>query len=138
MTQPADKHAQICSLLFFPLSGVTAETTPGTPYIRITGTGEKIDFATAEFSETAEENGQPIEQDFKATVTNTGTDVYIRLQNLLATYGLLRIDYTNQTRHIIGTPDAPVFISLKQSGTVATLTLSFIRTSPEFSKILLT
>ncbi|KAA6342245.1 hypothetical protein EZS27_009975 [termite gut metagenome] len=140
MTHTADKHAQICNLFWLPLPDTSVEIFPGVSFIRVpnTTTWKKIDFSTAEFSETGTESGKPVEQEFSATLTDTSESSYNKLLNLFSTYGLLRIDYTNKDPRIVGTNDFPVYISLRRSEKTAVFTLSFKRTSPEYSKFLLT
>ncbi|KAA6326470.1 hypothetical protein EZS27_024426 [termite gut metagenome] len=140
MPHTANKHAQICNLFWLPLPDTSVEIFPGVSFIRVPNTTawKKIDFSTAEFSETGTENGKPVEQEFNATLTDTSESSFEKLSNLFSAYGLMRIDYTSKDSRIAGTNDFPIHISLRRSEKTSIFTLSFKRTSPEYSKFLLT
>ncbi|KAA6338507.1 hypothetical protein EZS27_013482 [termite gut metagenome] len=140
MTNSADKHAQICNLFWLPLPLIDVKTFPSVSSISVPDATawEKIGFSTAEFSENKQESGAPVEQEFSATATDTSDKSFNRLLYLFSVYGLLRIDYTNNERRVVGTEDFPIYMSFRRNEKTAVFTLSFKRTSPELSKILLT
>jgi hypothetical protein len=135
----ADKHAQICNLFWLPLPLVNVEVLPGVDSISVSDATawDKIDFSTAEFSETGGESGGTVEQEFNAILTDTSESSFRRLLNMFSVYGLLRIDYTNKENRVAGTNDFPIYMSLRRSEKTAVFTLSFKRLSPEYSKILI-
>ena len=128
-----DKRAAICRLAFLPISGATVRNTPGNPTIQVRGTFTPLPISSGEFEET-ETNGNPIEQELEAVITDTSVAKLQEYRTLLADYGLLLVTLTNGDQRIIGTDEFPVLVSTELSGSPQTLTLSFKRNSPEPAK----
>ena len=128
-----DKRASICQLEFLPISQATVENRPGNPVIRVRGTFTRLPIASGEFRE-SETNGNPIEQELEAIITDTSAANLTGYRNLLAEYGLLRMTLTNGDVRVVGTDEFPVLVSTELSGTPQSLTLSFKRNSPEPAK----
>ena len=118
---------------FLPISQATVENRPGNPVIRVRGTFTRLPIASGEFRE-SETNGNPIEQELEAIITDTSAANLTGYRNLLAEYGLLRMTLTNGDVRVVGTDEFPVLVSTELSGTPQSLTLSFKRNSPEPAK----
>lgn len=129
-----DKRAAICRLAFLPIGQATVLNKPGNPSIQVRGTFIQIPIASGEFQE-GETNGNPIEQELEAVVTDTNADNLTAYRNLLADYGLLLVTLTNGDQRVIGTDEFPVLVSTELGGSPQALTLSFKRDSPEPAKV---
>lgn len=129
-----DKRAAICCLAFLPIGQATVRNKPGYPSIQVRGTFTPIPIASGEFQE-SETNGNPIEQELEAVVTDTNADNLTAYRNLLADYGLLLVTLTNGDQRVIGTDEFPVLVSTELGGSPQALTLSVKRDSPEPAKV---
>ena len=128
-----DKRAAICRLAFLPLSQATVQNIPGKMTIGVRGSFTQLPISSGEFEET-ETNGNPIEQELEAVITDTSVAKLQEYRTLLADYGLLLVTLTNGDQRIIGTDEFPVLVSTELSGSPQALTLSFKRNSPEPAK----
>lgn len=128
-----DKRAAICKLEFLPISQATVENRPGNPSIRVRGTFIGLPISSGEFRE-SETNGNPIEQELEAMITDTNATHLAEYRTLLADYGLLLVTLTNGDQQVVGTDEFPVLVSTELGGTPQSLTLSFKRNSPEPAK----
>lgn len=90
--------------------------------------------SSGEWTEIQEQVGKPIEQELKATVTDTSSIMESQLRTLFSVDGLVLISLTNGDKKVIGTGDFPVQMSMERSGDPGKLTLSFKRSSPEAAK----
>lgn len=129
-----DKRAAICRLAFLALSKATVQNTPGSPTIQVRGTFTQLPISSGEFQET-ETNGEPVEQELEAVITDTNAEKLSEYRTMLAEYGLLLVTLTNGDQRVIGTDEFPVLVSTELSGTPQALTLTFKRNSPEPAKI---
>lgn len=128
-----DKRAAICRLDFLPIGQATVRNKPGQPGIQVQGTFTKLPISSGEFQE-SETNGNPIEQELEAVITDTNAGHLEEYRRLLADYGLLLVTLTNGDQRVIGTDEFPVLVSTELSGSPQSLTLSFKRDSPEPAK----
>lgn len=129
-----DKRAAICRLAFLPIGQANVRNKPGSPSIQVRGTFTQIPIASGEFQE-GETNGNPIEQELEAVVTDTNADNLTAYRNLLADYGLVLVTLTNGDQRVIGTDEFPVLVSTELGGSPQALTLSVKRDSPEPAKV---
>lgn len=127
-----DKRAQLCEMYFSPVRNTVCHNIPGTYDIEVQGEWTKIPISSGEYKETS---GDVIEQELKATVTNTQNSFWALLQELLRNEGLLRLKFTNETEKIVGSDQFPVLLTTELSGSPTRLTVSFKRNSPEVAKI---
>ena len=130
-----DKRSQLCAMSFLPLSDAEVRNLPGSDKLQVHGTWVNIDISSGEWKENREEVGKPVEQELKATVTDTSS-METGLRTLFSADGLLMVGLTNGEKKVIGTDEFPVHVSMERSGDPAKLTLSFKRSSPEPAKIL--
>ena len=128
-----DKRAAICRLAFLPIGQATVQNKPGQPGIQVQGTFTKLPISSGEFQE-SETNGNPVEQELEAVITDTNAGQLEEYRRLLADYGLLLVTLTNGDQRVIGTDEFPVLVSTELSGSPQSLTLSFKRDSPELAK----
>lgn len=129
-----DKRAAICRLDFLPIGQATVSNQPGSGSIKVRGSFNPIPIASGEFRET-EEQGQPVEQELTAVVTDTGSGHLADIRQLFAQDGLVLLTFTNGEQRVVGTDEFPVHVNTELSGTPQTLTLSFRRNSAEPAKI---
>ena len=129
-----DKRAAICRLAFLALSKATVQNTPGNPTIQVRGTFTQLPISSGEFQET-ETNGEPVEQELEAVITDTSAAKLAEYRTILAEYGLLLVTLTNGDQRVVGTDEFPVLVSTELSGTPQALTLTFKRNSPEPAKM---
>lgn len=127
------KRAQICAMELIPISAALVKERPGEKTIQVSGVWISIPISSGEFKEKVV-SGELVEQEFKGSVTNTGTDFANSLRDLLAQNCLVRLRFTNGVERVVGTDQFPVLLTLEESGTPAAFTLSFKRSSPEPSK----
>ena len=128
-----DKRAAICRLAFLPISMATVQNIPGEMTIGVRGTFTQLPISSGEFEET-ETNGEPIEQELEAVITDTSVEKLSEYRTMLAEYGLLLLTMTNGDQRVVGTDEFPVLVSTELSGTPQALTLTFKRNSPEPAK----
>lgn len=129
-----DKRTAICRMDFLPLSQATVQNLPGNPDIKVQGTFIPVPISSGEFRETKEE-GNPIEQELEAVVTDTSSARLTELRELFAQNGLVILTLTNGEQRVVGTDEFPVLINTELGGTPSSLSLSFKRNSPEPAKI---
>lgn len=129
-----DKRSQICGMSFLPLSDAEVINVPGSDKLQVHGTWITVGISSGEWTEIQEQVGKPIEQELKATVTDTSSIMESQLRTLFSVDGLVLISLTNGDKKVIGTGDFPVQMSMERSGDPGKLTLSFKRSSPEAAK----
>ena len=130
-----NKRAQIFGMSFIPLGIATVRNYPGANVIQVTGEWIGIPVIKGEFKEKIIP-GSLIEQELKATITDTGAAYADSLHDLFRQEGLVRLKFTNGAERVVGTDQFPVLMQLEESGTPAAFTLSFKRNSSEPAKIL--
>lgn len=130
-----NKRSQICGMSFIPMTDATVVNHPGESIIKISGTWHEISISSGEFKE-KEGNGDVVEQELEAVVTDTGENAVALLRNICRCDGLIRLRHTNGDIKVVGTDQFPVLLTMQRSGTPASITLSFKRKSPEPAKIL--
>ena len=128
-----DKRAAICRLDFLPVSQATVIDQPGSRLIKVQGDFNPIPIASGEFRET-EEQGELVEQELTAVVTDTGADRLAAIRDLFAQDGLVLLAFTNGEQRVVGTDEFPVHVNAELSGSPLALTLSFRRHSAEPAK----
>lgn len=131
-----NKRSQFCAMSFLPLPDAEVRNVPGSDKLQVHGTWVSINVSSGEWKESREEVGKPVEQELKATVTDTSSSMESQLRTLFSVDGLLLIGLTNGEKKVIGTDEFPVHVSMERSGEPAKLTLSFKRSSPEPAKVL--
>lgn len=130
-----DKRSQVCEMYFLPISDALVNNTPGMEIIKIRGEWTRIGISSGEFKEKQDTVGGIVEQELKATVTDTGETNTEFVRKLIANEGLVLIDMTNGGRKVIGTDQFPVLLSSEYSGSPLKLSLSLKRDSPEQAKV---
>lgn len=130
-----DKRVQVCRMNYLPIKSASVRNHPGAKTIAVSGDWSPIPIASGEFKEKVTESGT-IEQELKATVTNTGSNMSELLHDLLREEGLVILQFTNGVVRVVGTDEFPVLMNIEESGSVAAFNLSFKRNSPEPAKIL--
>lgn len=130
-----DKRAQICALSYLPLAGAKVRNLPGAKSIRVSGEWTDIPISKGEFKEKTT-SGSLVEQEIKATVTDTGGEFSARMRDLLNQEGLVRLKFTNGAEKVVGSDQFPVLLTLEESGSPAAFSLSCKRNSPEPAKTL--
>ena len=128
-----DKRSAICRLDFLPVSQATVIDQPGSRLIKVRGDFNPIPIASGEFRET-EEQGELVEQELTAVVTDTGSGRLAEMRNLFAQDGLVLLTFTNGEQRVVGTDEFPVHVNAELSGSPQSLTLSFRRNSAEPAK----
>lgn len=131
-----DKRSQLYAMAFLPLPDAEVRNLPGSDKVQVHGTWVNIDISSGEWKEIREEVGKPVEQELKATVTDTSSSMESQLRTLFSIDGLVLISLTNGEKKVIGTDEFPARVSMERSGDPAKLTLSFKRSSPEPAKVL--
>ena len=128
-----DKRAAICRLSFLPIGQATVNDQPGSRTIKVRGDFNPVPIVSGEFRET-EEQGEPVEQELTAVVTDTGADRLAAIRDLFAQDGLVLLAFTNGEQRVVGTGEFPVHVNAELSGSPQALTLSFRRNSAEPAK----
>lgn len=131
-----DKIAQIYEMHYLDLDNAEVEYFPGKDIIKVSGDWINLKISNADFKETKEMVGMPVEQELTATITDTGLDKQTEIELLLSSYGLVRLRYTNGIDKVIGTDKFPVHLSYEKSGSPSVIILSMKHSSPELSKVL--
>lgn len=131
-----DKIAQVYRIYWLPVSQAEIENYPGDRYIYVSGDWFPIPFTPVEFKEEQAGGGKLVTQEMSCTITGLNEEFEERILKMISEYGLLRLDFTNEEVRVVGTEQVPVKLSLERGRFPTTYTLSFKRSSPEFSKIL--
>lgn len=131
-----NKRSQICGMSFLPLPDAEVRNVPGSDKLRVRGIWVSINVSSGEWKENLEQVGKPVEQELKATVTDTSAAMESRLRTLFSVDGLLLVGLTNEEKKVVGTDEFPVHVSMERSGDPGKLALSFKRSSPEPAKVL--
>ncbi len=121
-------------MAFIPCIKATVENLPGDGEIKLVGEYTWIPISEAEFKETRK-NGNTVEQELEAVITDTGKEEIDEITQLFSDYGILILFYTNREMKIVGTQEFPVLVETSVSGRPQAITLSFKRESPEPAKI---
>jgi len=129
-----DKTAQICGVYYLAISEAEIEDHPGVDTIAVSGKWEKIPFSKVEYLEKQSGSGQFIKQEFSATVTGMNQEEEEKIRKAANVHLLIRIDYTNSVSKVVGNENIPVALIVEMGGSPSTYTISFKRSSPEFSK----
>lgn len=130
-----NKRAQICAIWWITTDDAEIDNFLGDSYISISGSWNNLGISSAEFKE-SQARGEMVQQELKATISDSSEDNEKRLKGILSSEIILRIDYTNKESKVIGTDTCPVSLSLERSGTPEKLILSVKRSSPEPSKFI--
>lgn len=130
-----DKRAQICAMDFIRLDAATVQNIPGSKTIHVSGPWVSLPISQGEYKEKAT-SGDLVEQELKATLTDTGNEMAATLEGTQSVEGLILLTFTNGAHRVVGTDQFPVLLTLEESGSPAKFTLSFKRDSPEPAKIL--
>jgi len=126
-----NKHSQICSVSYLPISNATIDNYPGLDYIHVSGNWINIDNSSVEFSEDQKNINDFFFVELKVVITDFTSDTsYINVPIII------RINYTNNQSKILGTYNTPIYLSLLKSGNPSTKTLNYKGTQPEAAKIL--
>lgn len=131
-----DKRAQVCGIAFIPLLNAEVKNVPGSNLIYVRGAWVSIGASSCEWQESQAQAGSPVEQELKATVTNTSSSQEKLLRELLSYDVLTLLEFTNGEEKVVGTDEFPVRLSIERNGNPGKITLSFKRSSPEPAKIL--
>lgn len=131
-----DKRAQVCGIAFIPLPHADVRTVPGSDKIQVQGVWISISASSCEWKENQELTGNPIEQELKATVTDTSSSQESLIRQLLSYDVLTLLEFTNGEEKVVGTNEFPVRLTMERSGSPGKIILSFKRSSPEPAKIL--
>lgn len=132
-----DKHMQVCGAAFMPVADalISCNHAKAGASIRVEGSWTELPVATAEFSEEQGERGL-ITQKFEAAMSEAKNDTWNNLLGMMNTYGLLRIDYTNGERRVVGDDQWPVKLSVSKDGDPLKVKLSFKRVTCSHSRLL--
>lgn len=132
-----DSHMQVCGAAFIPTSDalVTCDPAAADSAIQVVGTWRELPLTKAEFSEEESENGL-MTQKFEGSMTVAENGVLTNLRNLCTNYGLLRIDYTNGERRVVGDDEWPVMLQVTREGDPVKVKLSLKRVTCTRSRLL--
>lgn len=131
-----DKRAQVCGIAFIPLLNAEVKTLPGNYLIHVRGAWISISASSCEWQENQSQVGSPVEQELKATVTDTSSSQEKLLRELASLDVLTLLEFTNGEEKVVGTDEFPVRLSIERNGNPGKIILSFKRSSPEPAKIL--
>lgn len=129
------EHKQLqCSI--FQYDDADIDDCLGVSSISVSGNWIDFNISKCELKETRSAPGELVQQELSATCTDSSeaNESFIREQ--CDGYGLLRIDYSNGERKVVGTDKNPVQLSIERSGSPVAITLSLKHSSAEFSKFL--
>ena len=132
-----DKHMQICGAAFIPVDDavISCNHASAGAAIRVMRNWTVLPVTKAEFSEEEGDRGL-ITQKFEATMTEAKNDRLNNLLGVLNAYGLLRIDYTNGERRVVGDDQRPVMLSVSKEGDPLIVKLSLKRVSCSRARLL--
>ncbi len=131
-----NKIANIYSLQYMYIHSCEISNIPGNDKISVTGEWKQLKFASIEYTEKQDGQGEEWEQNFSAIITEFDNKTENELNSIKNNAVLLRLDYTNNISKIVGSDEFPVILSLSSTSTSHTYTLSFKRNSPEAAKFL--
>lgn len=135
MLEQYDKHMQVCGAAFITMGdAVTVTSFDGCERsIQVDGSWEILPVKDAEFSEEQSKEGV-YSQKFSARLADCSHLMEVKMGLLLRKKGLLRLDYTNGERIVVGDEEFPVLVSIKKEGSPLKLTLSMKRSSSSPSR----
>lgn len=131
-----DKVAQICALYWMYIRNATIINQPGSIEISVSGKWENIPFNKASLKEEQTASGSLVTQEFNASISGLSQSAETTLHAMNGELGIIRIDYTNGDKKIVGTNDIPIILTLECNASTHKYSMSFKRNSPEFSKYL--
>lgn len=131
-----NKIAHIYSLQYMYIYSCEISNIPGNDKISVIGEWKQLKFASIEYAEKQDGQGEEWEQNFSAIITDFDNIKENELNSIKNNPVLLRLDYTNNISKVVGTDEFPVILSLSSTSTSHTYTLSFKRNSPEAAKFL--
>lgn len=99
--------------------------------------GIVLPVSATELSERKDDSGNFVEVELSARITDTSAASEDRLLSSAFRYGMFILDYTDGTRRLLGTPQAPVLMTYSKSGVHSAFELSIKGVTPEFSKQIL-
>ena len=131
-----DKRAQISAMFYLSIDDADIDDCLGVSSISVSGNWIDFNISKCELKETRSAPGELVQQELSSTCTDSSeaNESFIREQ--CDGYGLLRIDYSNGERKVVGTDKNPVQLSIERSGSPVAITLSLKHSSAEFSKFL--
>ncbi len=131
-----NKRAQISAVYILQIDDAEIDNYIGHPSISVSGAWLDIGMSKVDFKETQPGNGMMTQQELAITVSDSSDEKETTLRQLIESEVIIRLDYTNGVRKIIGTNRCPVSLSLERSGSPSAITVSVKRSSPEPSKLL--
>lgn len=129
-----NKRAQIFKLEFVAVDYAVVNNIPGSSYIKVSADWLDIPISSAEFIETSDMDNL-IQQELRGIITDTSNQTRTVLSEAFASYGLLRMTFTNNEQRILGTSEFPVEVKLEENGTPARLELTVTHESGHKAKI---
>lgn len=132
-----DRHMQVCGAAFMTLEDavISCDLAKAGASIRVEGSWTELPVTKAEFSEEIGVRGL-ITQKFEGTITKSKNDMLINLLGVMNRYGVLRVDYTNGERRVVGDDQWPVMLSVSKEGDPLKVKLSFKRVTFTHSRLL--
>lgn len=128
---------QVCGAAFIPVEDavISCDQAKAGASIRVEGSWTELPVTKAEFSEDIGVRGL-ITQKFEGSITKAKNDMLINLLSVMNRFGVLRIDYTNGERRVVGDDQWPVMLSVSKEGDPLKVKLSFKRVTFTHSRLL--
>lgn len=132
-----DKHKQVCGAAFIQVNHavISCNHADAGATIRVVGSWMELHLNKAQFTEEQGERGL-ITQKFEGTMTEAIKETVNILVHMINEYGLLRIDYTNGERWVVGDDQSPVMLGVSIDGDPQQVKLSLKRVSCSRARLL--
>lgn len=133
-----EKHSAICKLTFYETSSVSVNSVYGKPVAKLTiqAEGCMLPVVGCTLSEIRSSTGSFVDVELSARITDTSSVSEDRLLLCAYRYGVLVLEYTDGSKRVFGSNQAPVIITYEKTGIPAAFVLAVKGAQPEFSKLL--
>lgn len=98
-----DKRAQISAMFYLSIDDADIDDCLGVSSISVSGNWIDFNISKCELKETRSASGELIQQELSATCTDSSEAHEALIREQCSGYGLLRIDYSNGERKVVGT-----------------------------------
>lgn len=136
MQNRESKRSSICEIELISLAEATVSCIPGDPKITVSGTWDKLDYSTVEFSEQLSSDGTGYDSNLTISFSDSSPSKSSEVLSWCGIYVLAKLRYTDGSVRVVGTDQFPVVFSFSGEGAPHALRLTYKGTQPESARFL--
>lgn len=136
MQNRESKRSSICGVELISLAEATVSCIPGDPKITVSGTWDKLDYSTVEFSEQLSSDGTGYDSNLTISFSDSSPSKSSEVLSWCSIYVLAKLRYTDGSVRVVGTDQFPVVFSFSGEGAPHALRLTYKGTQPESARFL--